>query len=100
MFPYTEKDTESESDIKNNNLLYTIHQQCQHTFEKSIIIYFDVRIPENEIRKKKTLKLATYSFCYIFKFHNSYFVIFIYLVLCIIYIYTCRSLTRVRLLHV
>ena len=32
MFPYTEKYTESESDIQNNNLLYKTHQQCQTTF--------------------------------------------------------------------
>ena len=33
MFPYTEKYTESESDIKNNDLLYKTHQQHQNTFE-------------------------------------------------------------------
>ena len=33
MFPYTEKYTESESDIQNNDLLYKRHQQCQNTFE-------------------------------------------------------------------
>ena len=33
MFPYTEKYTESEYDIKNNNLLYKIDQQHQNTFE-------------------------------------------------------------------
>ena len=33
MFPYTEKYTESESDIQNNDLLYKIDQQCQNTFD-------------------------------------------------------------------
>ena len=33
MFPYTEKYTESESDIQNSNLLYKIHQKHQNTFE-------------------------------------------------------------------
>ena len=32
MFPYTEKCTESEHDIQNNNLLYKTHQQWQTTF--------------------------------------------------------------------
>ena len=32
MFPYTEKYTESESDIQNNDLLYKIDQQIQNTF--------------------------------------------------------------------
>ena len=32
-FPYTEKCTESESDIKNNHLLYTINPTQQNTFE-------------------------------------------------------------------
>ena len=35
MFPYTVKYNESESDIQNNNLLYTIHHKCQNTFERS-----------------------------------------------------------------
>ena len=33
MFPYTVKNTESESDIQNINLMYKINQQCQHIFE-------------------------------------------------------------------
>ena len=33
MFLYTEKYTEAESDIQNNNLLNKIHQKCQNTFE-------------------------------------------------------------------
>ena len=31
-FPYTVEETESESDIQNNSLLYTIHQKCQNIF--------------------------------------------------------------------
>ena len=33
--PYTEKYTESESDIQSDNLLYKRHQQCQNTFLKN-----------------------------------------------------------------
>ena len=33
MFPYTEKYTESEYDIQNNDLLYKINHKCQNTFE-------------------------------------------------------------------
>ena len=33
MFPYRFKYNESEYDIQNNNLLYTIDQSCQNTFE-------------------------------------------------------------------
>ena len=35
MFPYTVKYNESESDIQNKKLLYTIHHKCQNTFERS-----------------------------------------------------------------
>ena len=34
MFLYTEKYTESESDIQNNDLLYKINPKCQNTFEQ------------------------------------------------------------------
>ena len=34
MFLYRVKHTDSEHDIKNNNLLYKIHQQHQNTFER------------------------------------------------------------------
>ena len=33
MFPYTEKYTESESDIQNKDSLYKTDQTCQNTFE-------------------------------------------------------------------
>ena len=33
MFLHTEKYTESESDIQNNNSLYKIDQKCQNTFD-------------------------------------------------------------------
>ena len=33
MFPYTEKYTVSESDIKNSDLFYKTHQQCQNIFD-------------------------------------------------------------------
>ena len=35
MLPYRVKYTESEHDIQKNDLLYTLHQQCQNTFEKT-----------------------------------------------------------------
>ena len=62
MFPYTEKYTESESDIQNNDLLYKIDQQCQNTFE--ILEKWKIRKIKNQI-----------LFCNIYKLHNSYFVI-------------------------
>ena len=48
MAAYTEKCTESESDIQSNDLLYKTHQQHQNTFEmlenfvKSKNIYYFV----------------------------------------------------------
>ena len=33
MFPYTEKYTESEYDIQNDDFLYKIKQKCQITFK-------------------------------------------------------------------
>ena len=34
MFPYRVQYTDSESDIQNNDILYTIDQQHQNTFER------------------------------------------------------------------
>ena len=59
MFPYTEKDTESEHDIQNNNLLNKIDQTCQHTFE--IVESF-------EFSKQITNQ---YFISYLYKLHNS-----------------------------
>ena len=95
MFLYTEKYTESESDIQNNDLLYKINQQCQNTFE-----VFE------QIGKSKIFNLFKLLFCNMFKLHNSCFVnvvvlVFLDFLYFYIYIYyTCRSLTRVGLLHV
>ena len=77
MFPYTEKYTEFESDIKNNNLFYEIGQQCQNTFDCSI--FFG--------KCSKTIKNSVFLFCTMYKFHNSYFVIFVNFVLFMFYIY-------------
>ena len=63
MFPYAEKHTESESDIQKNDLLYKIHQTCQNAFE----------FLENSGKFQKIQLL----FYYIFKFNNSYFVLFV-----------------------
>ena len=66
MFPYTEKCTESETDIQNNDLSYKLDQQCQNTFD-----IFEKQKNEN-IRKTK----INFLFCNIYKLHNSYFVMF------------------------
>ena len=52
MFPYTEKYTESESDIQNNDLLCKTHQQHQNTFE----------ILENFGKSKKQSKFSKFYF--------------------------------------
>ena len=65
MFPYTVKCTESGSDIQNNDLLYTIHQQCQNTFD----LFEKLENPP-----KNHFKCL---FRYLYKFHNSYFVNFV-----------------------
>ena len=57
MFPYTEKYTESKSDLQNNDLLYKIDQQCRNTFE----------ILEKHEKENQGL------FCNIYKLHSSYF---------------------------
>ena len=70
MFPYTEKYTESEHAIQNNNLLYKIDHKCPNTF--------------NILEKKKwkyqksSFYFVIYIYIYIYKLHNLYFVIFVY----------------------
>ena len=66
MFPYRVKYNESESDIQNNNLLYTIDKQCQNTFD----------MLENAV-KAKIPKDNTLLFEYLYKLYNSYFVKFV-----------------------
>ena len=51
-FPYTVEDTESESDIQDNSLLYTIHQKYQNTFLK-IRIFEHFKIQKNNIVTEK-----------------------------------------------
>ena len=68
MFPYTIKYTESESDIKNNNLLEKIDQQCQNTFG----------ILESVGNKRRKLNNFNFVFYYMYNFHNSYFVLFVF----------------------
>ena len=81
MFPYTEKYTESESDIQNNNLLYKIHPKCQNSFEQPEC--FEI------FRKQKTKnRNITFLFYTMHKFHNSYFVLFFFIiVLCFVFLY-------------
>ena len=95
MFPYTEKYTESESDIQNNDLLYKIDQNCQNTFD------FLENVGKLLINSKNQCFC-----CILYKLHNSYFVFFVFFVFVVIWgflyfyiyiYYTCRSLTRVGL---
>ena len=66
MFPYTEKYTESESDIQNNDSLYKIHPKCKNTF--NILDVF---------QKLQRIKIW---FCNMYNFHTSYFIFFVYFV--------------------
>ena len=70
MFPYTEKYTESESDIQNNNLFYKIGQQCQNTLE--LLEKFG---KIESVRTNQKLEFLMY------KFHNSYFVSVVFFVI-------------------
>ena len=75
MFPYTDKYTESESDIKKKQLLYKIHKACQHAFE-----YFE--------KNSKTIIKTKCLFYYLYEFHNPYFVMFaIFVFLGFLYFY-------------
>ena len=66
MFPYTEKYKESESDIQDNNLLYTIHQHCQNTFQKPNTGHFS--------NKSNNFEKSILYFIFLYKWYNSYFV--------------------------
>ena len=69
MFPYTEKYKESQYDIQNNNLLYNIHHKCPNTFEQIDVSKFSKTI------NKQQCELLLF---YLYKFHNWYFVIFVF----------------------
>ncbi len=89
MFPYRVKYTESESDIQNYNLFYnnTKNAKILSKMWKTIRTFEKIYI-------KKVIVL----FCNMYKFHNSYFVIFGNFENLFFYLfiyYTCRSLTRV-----
>ena len=62
MFPYTEKYTESGSDIQNNDSLYKTHQKYQNT-----LIFCKI------MKKNENMKKCKFLVCYMYKFHNSYF---------------------------
>ena len=72
MFPYTEKYTESESDIQNNNLFYKICQKCQNVF------YLLENFGKLKCSKLSKLDLL---FCIMYKFHNLKFVIVVSVVI-------------------
>ena len=80
MSPYTAKYNESEYQIQNINLLYQIHQQCQKTFEKTSIF----QKVQKQIEHFQTIH---FLFCYMYKFHNSYFVVFVYLFVFIYFVF-------------
>ena len=70
MFPYTVKDNESESDIQNNNYC-TKYAKNTKMYFKNIDLFENV---ENFSKlKTKLFKKITSLFCYLYKFHNSYF---------------------------
>ena len=77
MFPYTEKNTESESDIQNNNLFYKIDPKCQNTF---ICLETFGNCP----KMFENVQKLRFIFCIMYKFHNSYFVIFVNFVIVVI----------------
>ena len=69
MFPYTEKYTESESDIQKNDLLYKVHQQCQNTFKLLECLQTIETIKTNHFKS---------LFYYIYNF-NNYTVLVLYI---------------------
>ena len=71
MFPYTENYTESESDTQNNNLFYKLCPKCQSLFDR-LEMFVNIRLFWMCSRNFKT-KIV---FCIMYKFYNSYFVIF------------------------
>ena len=62
MFLYTEKYTESEYDIQDNNLLYKIHQKHQNTYEQTQIARNFRKQSDNfeKLKKKSTFYLIVY----------------------------------------
>ena len=74
------KNTESESDIHNNDLLCKINPKCQNTFE---LLYICGKC-------SKYFKIFHFLFCNIYNLQNSYFVPFVtfgFGVILVIYIY-------------
>ena len=65
MFPYRVTYNESESDIRNNDLLYKPHRKCQNAFELW-----------EHFGKIEEFQKILFLFCNMYKLHNSYFVFF------------------------
>ena len=63
MFPYRVEYTESEYDIQDNDLLYKINKNAK--------IYSKVW------KISKIIETFKFVVCYMYKFHNLYFVIFV-----------------------
>ena len=61
MIIYTEKYTESDKRIRNNNLLYKIHHKYQNTFQR--IPFF--RNKSKQIEQFQNIKKLNFLFCYI-----------------------------------
>ena len=85
MFPYRAKYTESEYDIQNIILLYKIDQECQNTVE---------RLEHFENSKTKTI------FYYLYNFHNSYGVDFLFFVKNINFVYFVNFISPDTRIHV
>ena len=71
MFPYTEKYTESEFYIQNNNLLYKLHQQCQTMLKQRVL--FSKTFEHSELKKSSISIFSLYSYFILY-------VVFVYLV--------------------
>ena len=78
MFTYTEKYTEFEYDIQNNNVLYNIHQNCQNTFESLDLFEFVQNILKISIFY---FIIYIYIYIYIYNLQNPYFAFLYFFVL-------------------
>ena len=89
MVIYTDKYTESDKRIQNNNLLYKIHQQSQNIFE---IFYFS-NISETIYQKTS---IFYFSICINSIIHILY-ILYIAYILNVLYIWPLHSLSLLSL---